>query len=134
MQFNIAKCQLLSMSNKKNTRKFDCTLDSQYLTPTDEHDYLQCNRHKIEAIQCLSKERKNFQRILAGASMITENPSEICYCLLRSRQKPQYFKNKLPAITHAVSDKSRFRFGSVQFLSFFHSFLWGGGGGGAAIV
>ena len=40
MQFNIAKCQLLSFSNKKNTSKFDYTLDSQYLTPTDEHDYL----------------------------------------------------------------------------------------------
>ena len=38
MQFNIAKCQLLSISNKKNTSKFDYTLDSQYLTPTDEHD------------------------------------------------------------------------------------------------
>ena len=38
MQFNLAKCQLLSISNKKNTSKFDYTLDSQYLTPTDEHD------------------------------------------------------------------------------------------------
>ena len=46
MQFNIAKCQLLSISNKKNTRKFDYTLDSQYLTPTDDHDYLgvRCRR------------------------------------------------------------------------------------------
>ena len=46
MQFNIAKCHLLSISNKKNTSKFDYTLDSQYLTPTDEHDYLgvRCRR------------------------------------------------------------------------------------------
>ena len=46
MQFNIAKCQLLPISNKKNSSKFDYTLDSQYLTPTDEHDYLgvRCTR------------------------------------------------------------------------------------------
>ena len=46
MQFNIAKCQLLSISNKKSTSKFDCTPDSQSLTPTDEHDYLgvRCRR------------------------------------------------------------------------------------------
>ena len=46
MQFNIVKCQSLSISNKTNTSKFDYTLDSQYLTPTDEHDYLgvRCTR------------------------------------------------------------------------------------------
>ena len=41
MQFNVAKCQLLYISNKKpNTSKFDYTLHSQSLTPTDEHDHL----------------------------------------------------------------------------------------------
>ena len=46
MQSNIAKFQLLSISNKKNTSKFDYTLDSQSLTPTDGHDYLgvRCRR------------------------------------------------------------------------------------------
>ena len=55
MQFNIAKCQLLSISNK-NTSKFDYTLDSQYLTPTDEHDYLgvRCRRD-LRWSSCCSK-------------------------------------------------------------------------------
>ena len=54
MRFNIAKCQLLSISNKNTTSKFDYTLDSQYLTPTDKHDYLgvRCRRELRWSSHC----------------------------------------------------------------------------------
>ena len=97
MSFNATKCKLLSITNKKKPSKFACSLGSETLSPTDEHDYLgvRCRRDLRWSSNCTKICNKANKRL--GLLRRTLKPCD------KSVKEQAYLSMVRPLVKYATS-------------------------------